>query len=295
MKIVITGCSGLVGSDLWKSLETKHELWGLGRNKPEFIAPEYWRDLDIVDSDLTLRTIENLNPDCLIHSAAISNPDECESHPDLAAQVNGIGTRNLALACQKFDTEMLYISTDQVFDGKKDAPYTEMDRPNPGNVYGRSKLWGEEFVQTLLRRFYIVRTALVYGPRRPTFVDRVIQSSKTREKVTAATDIINTITYSKDLAESILFLIDKHTYGMTHIVNEGCCSRYELAHFIAKFLNANPDFIIQGIRETLALKAKRPGFSPLENFVWKLNQYPKLRSWQEALTNYIESKYTALR
>ena len=295
MKIVLTGCSGLVGSDLWKRLENQHELFALGRNKPEFIEQNFWREGDIVDTESTIKIIEKLNPDCVIHSAAISNPDECELNPKLAYQVNGLGTRNLVLACQKFDTEMLYISTDQIFDGKKESPYTELDSPNPVNVYGKSKLWGEKYVKTLLRRFYIVRTTLVYGPRRPTFVDRVVQSCKTREPVTAATNIINTLTYSKDFADAMSYLIETHRYGTIHCVNEGACSRYECAHFIAKLLNAEPGFIIKGEKENLSLKATRPGYSPLENFVWNLESYPPLRNWQKALPDFIETKYTALR
>lgn len=288
MKIIITGTSGLVGHDLWEVLKEKHELWGIGRKKPEFVPFPQWRTVDIVDNELTYKIVTQINPDCVIHSAAMSKPDECETDPNTAYKANAFGTRNLALACQRFDTELLYISTDQVFNGKKNAPYTELDKPDPVNHYGISKLWGERFVQSLLRRFYIVRTALVFGVSRPTFVDRVVSAARSEDEVIAAADIVNSPTYSKDLAEAIGFLIEKHIYGLYHVVNEGHCSRYELAQFIAESIGEDQGFIKKGNEKALNLPAKRPGFLPMENLVWNLNAFPRMRSWKEAVVAFLE-------
>lgn len=288
MKIVITGTSGLVGFELWEKLKEKNELWGVGRKKPKFISLSNWRTTDIIDAELTCKTIQQINPDCLIHSAAISNPDECEKDPLTAYKANALGTRNIALACQRFDTELVYISSDQIFDGKKKSPYTELDKPAPINHYGVSKLWGEKFVRSLSRRFYIVRTALVYGSVRPTFVDRIVRATNSGESVVAATDIVNSPTYSQDLALAISFLIEKRLYGIYHIVNEGHCSRYELSRFIAESIGKKPNFIKKGTLKNLNLKAPRPGYTPLENFAWNLNEFPKMRSWEEALMSFLE-------
>lgn len=288
MRIVITGTSGLVGYDLWEVLKEKHELWGVGRKKPDFVPLSQWRTMDIVDSELTSKIITQINPDCVIHSAALSNPDACEEDPSTAYKANVLGTRNIALACQRFDTELLYISTDQVFNGKKKKPYTELDQPDPVNQYGISKLWGEKFVQSFSRRYYIVRTALVFGIARPTFVDRVAKASVSNEPLVAATDIINSPTYSKDLAAAISIMIEKHCYGIYHIVNEGHCSRWELAQFIAQSLGKKTNFIKKGTLKNLKLKAKRPGFCPLENFVWNLNEFPEIRSWKDAVLSFLE-------
>ncbi|MBI4217629.1 MAG: dTDP-4-dehydrorhamnose reductase [Elusimicrobia bacterium] len=286
----MTGTSGLVGTDLWRQLQEKNEVWAIGRHRPEFVPHSRWRTADIMDQTVTAQTVAQINPDCLIHSAALSNPDDCENDPDLGYRTNALGTRNLAMACQRFDTEILYISTDQVFDGRKSSAYTERDAPNPVNHYGRSKLWGEEFIQTLLRRFYIVRTALVFGHPRPTFVDRVHQAALAQEPLTAATDIVNSPTYSQDLAQAIEILISNHTYGTYHLVNEGFCTRYELASFIAKTLKKKTAFIEKGTKKNLRLKAPRPGYTPLHNFVWNLNGFPRMRSWQEAVGSYLTER-----
>ena len=197
MKVVITGTSGLVGHDLWHILKEGHEVWGVGRKKPEFVPFNRWHTLDVMEAETTIRTIEHLNPDCVIHLAAMSNPDDCEKDPETAYKANALGTRNIALACQKFDTELIYVSSDQVFNGKKKSPYTEMDRPDPVNHYGWSKFWGEEFVQTLLRRFYVVRTALVFGTSRPTFIHRVAKAVISGDTLIAAADIVNSPTFPR--------------------------------------------------------------------------------------------------
>lgn len=288
MKIVITGTSGLVGSDLWEILKLKNEVWGVGRKKPDFVPLTQWRTMDIVDADGTSNIIQHINPDCVVHLAAVSNPDECERDPETGYRANALGTRNLALACQRFDTELLYVSTDQVFNGKKKTPYTEIDSPGPVNHYGRSKLWGEHFVQSLLRRYYIVRTALVFGASRPTFIDRVVKCALSNENVTTALDLVNSPTYSKDLSSAIAFLIEKRIYGTYHIANEGFCTRYELAKFIAENMGRKTGFIRKGTQKNLKLPAIRPGFTPLENFVWNLNGFPRMRPWKEAVISFLE-------
>src|SRR3989344_2847889 len=192
MRIVLTGTSGLVGHDLWPVLAQEgHEVWGIGRKKPDAVPFKLWSTVDIVDQETTLKTLERINPDCVVHLAALSNPDDCERDPATAYKANSLGTRNLALACQRFDTELVYVSTDQVFNGKKKSPYNELDATDPVNHYGRSKVWGEEFTRSLLRRYYIVRTALVFGASRPTFIPRVARAAATGAPVVAATDIVN--------------------------------------------------------------------------------------------------------
>jgi len=289
MRIAITGTSGLVGRDLWEELKDKHNIWGLGRRKPDFVPMSQWRTLDIIDAENTANIVHQINPDCIVHLAAVSNPDECEKDPVTGYKANALGARNIALACMKFDTEMLYVSSDQVFNGKKESEYNELDRPDPVNHYGRSKYWGEQFVQSLLRRFYVVRTALVFGESRPTFVDRVAKCAYAGESLTAAADIVNSPTYSKDLAGAISYLLEKHIYGIIHIANEGHCSRLELAEFIAKSLGIKTGFIKKGTKKDLALPALRPGYTPLENKVWNLNGFPRMRPWKDAVMNFLHN------
>ncbi len=289
MRVLMTGTSGLVGHDLWPILSADgHDVWGIGRKKPDFVNFTQWRSGDIADQEATVKSIERINPDCVIHLAALSNPDDCERDPETAYKANALGTRNIALACQKFDTDMVYVSTDQVFNGKKKTPYRENDPVDPVNTYGQTKVWGENFTRDLLRRFYIVRTALVFGTSRPTFVPRVARAAATGETVVAATDIVNSPTYSKDLAKALSFLIKTGAYGTYHIANEGHCNRYELSQFIAESLGAKLTFIKKGSSESLKLPAKRPGFSPIENFIWNLQGFPKMRTWQEAVLDFLE-------
>ncbi len=291
LKVALTGTSGLIGKDMWEALkdDENFEVWGVGRRKPDYIPLPRWRTLDIVDALLTAQTITQINPDCVIHFAAISNPDECEKDPETAYKANALGTRNLALACQRFDAELLYVSTDQVFNGKSERPYREIDLTAPLNHYGKSKLWGEDFVRTLLPRHYVVRTALVFGLARPTFLDRVVNSALNKEPLTAAVDLVNSPTYSWDLCQAIKYLIGTHVYGTYHIANEGHVNRYELASFVAESLGLNADFIMKGSQLKLGLPALRPEFSPLENFVWNLNGFPKLRHWKEAVLDFLEA------
>ncbi len=291
MKIAITGTSGMVGYDLCRALNDKHEIWGLGRTRPDYVPQTRWRALDIADADAAQKIVAQINPDLLIHSAAMSYPDDCEADPDAGYKANSIATRNLAVAAQRFDTEFLFISSDQVFGGAKQSPYIETDPTDPVNHYGRSKVWAEDFVRTLLRRFYIVRTSLVFGRRRPSYIDRAARCAMEGESLTAATDIVNSPTYSKDLAEAIAFLIDSHAYGTLHIANEGHCTRYELAEFVAKALGKKTSFIQKGSGKDLQLKARRPGYTPLENFVWHLNGFPKIRTWREAVGDHLAQNF----
>ena len=287
MRILITGVSGLVGHELWPLLESQHELWAAGRTKSELVPSNRWRALDITDAEATDRCVAQINPDCLIHLAAISSPDTCERDPDSGYKFNSLGTRNLALASQRFDTEMLYMSTDQVFNGQKKSPYTELDAVESVNHYGRSKIWAEQFVQTLLRRFYIVRPSLVFGAKRPTFIDQVARAAKNQEKILAATDLVNSSTHARDLSAAISYLLDRHLYGTYHIANEGHCSRYELACFVADTLGVKNSFIVKSLSQDLNLPARRPGYTPIENKVWNLNGFPKLRTWQESVSSYM--------
>lgn len=291
MRIVITGTSGLVGADLWRELLDQHELWGVGRRKPEFVPIARWRSLDIVDAANVQSVITHINADCVIHCAALSTPDDCERDPETAFKANALGTRNLALACQRFDTELVFVSTDQVFSGSKKSPYTELDPTDPGNVYGRSKVYAEECVKQLLRRFYIVRTSLVFGPGRATFVDKIMDALLGKnDSVTACTDLINSPTYSIDLARAIRTLIESHLYGTYHIANSGYASRWEMAEFIANSLELDVRKVHKGEAKDVAFVAKRPGYTPIENWMWNMSGFPPIRSWQEALIEHLTEK-----
>ena len=165
------------------------------------VIPATRRELDVTSLDAVHRFVSVELPHVIVHAAAYMDVDGCEKDPDRAHRTNGIGTRNVALAAREADAELVYVSTDFVFDGKKLEPYGEWDAPNPISVYGASKLWGEEFTRDLLSRFYIVRTQWVFGPYGRNFVDTILSNAAKKSELRVVTDQRGSPTYTVDLAE----------------------------------------------------------------------------------------------
>ena len=162
MKILITGC-GMLGYDLCRVLENE-ELFCLDIAEPHFPLPtSHFQPCDITDFEKTYQTITKINPEIVIHTAAWTDVDGAEKNQKEAYRLNVLGTRNIALACQRFDAAVVYISSDYVFDGEKKEPYTEFDKPNPLSIYGKSKYYGEVMVRQLLNKFFIVRSSWLSG------------------------------------------------------------------------------------------------------------------------------------
>jgi len=300
MKIVITGASGMLGYDLWQVLSTEHILlYGVGRGDcPDFIAHDNWYKIDLTDAPTTYQMITKINPELVIHTAALTDVDACEIYPEKAYLINALATRNVALACQRFDASMLYFSTDYIFDGEKGTPYREDDLGNPINVYGKTKYNGEFYVRHLLNKFYIVRSAWLFGKRRKNFVsditEKMVSTQQTNEPVNQQTirvvaDQIGSPTYTNDLAQAIKELIKTNLYGVYHLSNSGSCSRYELAKEIVNLVNPKvPRLEIVPISgKELEGHALRPKYSVLENYNWKIQGFKPLRTWKEALREYL--------
>jgi dTDP-4-dehydrorhamnose reductase len=292
MRILITGVSGLLGSDVWNACEQDNELIGLGRKRPGFVASSQWRDCDLTDPTKTYHTVSGCNPDAVVHCAAFSDVDKCEADPEKAYRQNTLATRNLALACQRFDSALALISTDYVFDGK-DAPeggYCEFDRTNPVSVYGQSKRDAEIIVKDLLCKFYIVRTSWLFGTGRPTYIDKVIETAEKGGKVPALSDIKSAPTYTLDLARSLSLLISSRRYGIYHVTNSGFCTREEMAQYALRKQGLTSASLHVMRQNDLKLAALRPSFSGLKNWMWSLDGFPKMRSWQEALDEYFKNR-----
>jgi len=296
MRILITGACGMLGSDLVEVLSEGQELYLLDVQKfPSSLSSQFSTlTLDITDSAKTYREITRINPDIVIHSAAYTDVDGAETNMDLAFRVNALGTRNIALACQRFDTELLYISTDFVFDGEKGEPYLEFDRPNPQSIYGKSKYWGELYIGSLLNRFYIVRSSRLFGKNGENFVTTILNLAKQKKEIEVINDQIGSPTYTKDLARAIAQLIGREgkdsitrasLYGIWHITNSGQCSWYEFAREILQGSSVRVKPITS---EQLNRPARRPKFSVLENRVWRLQGWEPLRHWKEALKDYLK-------
>lgn len=244
-------------------------------------------EFDITDKDRVYNETTKINPDMVIHTAACTDVDGCEKDADLAFKVNSLGTRNIALACQRFDTVMLYVSTDYVFDGKGKEPYNEYKTPNPENIYARSKYWGELYVERLLNKFYIVRSAWLYGKYGENFASKILSLAKKQKEISVVNDQIGSPTYTKDLAKAIKHLIGTGLYGTWHITNGGQCSWYEFAKEILKQQSIKNVTVkpIDSVR--LSRPAKRPAFSVLDNYLWHLHGFSPLRNWKDALIEFM--------
>lgn len=280
MKITVIGSTGQVGSYLTKILSAKHDVIGLSHE-----------ELDITDFQKTRDTLFKLKPDLVINTAAYHKTDECEENPEKSFSVNSIAVRNLALTCKDLSAVLLHLSTDYVFDGRKNEPYTEDDVPNPLNVYGVSKLAGEIFVKNTLEKHFIVRPSGIFGRAKKVgkanFIDRMIQLAKERKKLKIVDDQIFSPTYAKDLAEKISELIKTEKYGTYHITNSGYCSWYELAKTAFELVNIQTDLKPIKSKEFPA-KAKRPKFSVLENKRLKMIGLKEMRHWESALKDYLK-------
>jgi dTDP-4-dehydrorhamnose reductase len=295
MKILLTGASGLLGHDIWKVFSDHHELTGIGRNRPPHIPLKQWRDCDITNAPLTYTLVTRENPDLIIHGASYNDVDGAETHRDEAFLVNAIGTRNLALACQRFDTVLMAISTDYVFDGQN-APengYREFDIPHPQGAYAESKRWAEIYVEQLLHKYFIVRTSWLFGSARPTFVDKIVSWAQEGKPVPCMTDMRSAPTSTADLAKALHQLAESRCFGLYHLTNSEFCTRVELAEEVLGIHKLPTSCIKRLTQAQLKLPAHRPTFSGLENLAWRLNGFPPLRSWKDALRDHFGARLSS--
>ena len=275
MKILITGSNGMLGHDLIEVLKDNRELL-LTTSKT----------LDITDGDSVMDFIVKSNPDIVINSAAYTDVDGCESNPDLAYNVNGEGVKNLALACREVDCPLVHISTDYVFNGQNDRPWVEDDEIGPISIYGKSKLKGEEHIKEILEKYFIVRTAWLYGVNGRNFPRTMLELAQNHSEITVVYDEVGTPTYTPDLAKGISKLIETDYYGTYHLTNSGNCSWCEFARYIFEVADVDVN-VIPVTASEFARPAPRPSYSVLENRNWVENGFEPLRNYKEAIKEYI--------
>ena len=276
MKILITGSSGMLGHDLIEVLKDKHDLI-LSTSKT----------LDITDKDKTIEFIRENKPDIVINSAAYTDVDGCETNRELAYSVNGEGVRNLAIGCAEVDCPLVQISTDYVFNGKSDRPWAEDDEIGPISIYGKSKLEGEEAILKILDKYFIVRTAWLYGINGKNFPKTMLELSENHSEITVVYDEVGSPTYTLDLARKISELIETDYYGIYHITNSGSCSWCEFSRYIFELAGRDVKVIPVTAAE-FARPAPRPSYSVLENKKLIENGFEPLRNYKEAIKEYIE-------
>ena len=281
MKILVTGAKGMLGSDLCPVFGQLHEV----------IATDI-EEMDVRDPRIVLNTVRAIQPQMIVHLAAATEVDECERDPDLAYHTNAVGTRNVALACQQVDAEMVYISTLSVFDGTKCTPYTEFDSPNPQSIYSHSKYEGELIVHRLLNRFYIVRAGWMYGGfgEDKKFVAKIISLAKARPVLTVVDDKFGSPTYTLDISRGLLKLVRTGLYGTYHMVGTGSpCSRLGYAEAILKAAGI-ASCRLEGVSSArFPLPAHRPRMEGALNYHLTLMGMNDIRPWRDALQEYVQS------
>jgi dTDP-4-dehydrorhamnose reductase len=274
MRVFITGVKGQLGRTL-EAFLSGHELTGVD-------LPE----CDITERSQIEAAITTAKADIVIHCAAMTDVDGCARDPDAAYRVNGLGTQNVALACQSAGAAMLYVSTNEVFDGTASRPYTEFDAPHPINPYARSKLAGEWYTRHLLNRFFIVRTAWLYAPGGRNFPHRIVQLADERGSLRVVTDEVGSPTYVADLAQAIAQLIHTGRHGVYHFVNEGVCSRFEFAREILRLTGRAAIPVVPTTLAEFRRDSTPPPYAPLANVAGAAIGI-RLRPWEAALAEFL--------
>jgi dTDP-4-dehydrorhamnose reductase len=268
---MVTGAGGQLG------LELAELLPGRGHETVAFSHAEF----DVADPEAVEEVVEVQLPDLVVNAAAYTNVDGCETETQLAYSVNALGPRNLAQTCERLGCELLHVSTNYVFDGEGDQPYEPFDAPRPISAYGRTKLAGEEYVKHLTSRWYVVRSAGVYG-RGHNFVRTMMRLGSERDVLKVKDDEFISPTYARDLAEGIVEIVEAGWLGLYHLTNRGSCSWYEFTREIFQLANIEVKVIpIPG--SEYPLPASRPS-----NGVLSTLGSPELRHWREALADYLE-------
>jgi len=273
MRIALTGHKGQLGQALLNVLD-QDEVLGID-------LPEY----DITDGAAIREVIGNYAPKVVIHTAALTDVDRCAREPELALKVNGLGTHNLALACQRCDAALLTVSTNEVFDGHKGAPYYEHEPTHAINAYGRSKLAGEVYTQMHLARFYIVRTAWLYARGGNNFPGKIVAAAKKHGKLRVVCDEISSPTYAPDLAAAIAQLIRTEHFGIFHLTNTGVCSRYEFSRRILELAGLDKVPLESITSDQWPRASQPPLHCAIHNFA-AAQLGIQLRHWDDALRDY---------
>ena len=273
--VLVTGAEGQLGSDLVLLLELSgYKVFGMGKS-----------ELDITNEEEVNKVVSFLKPEIIIHCAAYTQVDKAESEPDTVFLINGIGTRNIAIAAESNHSKLVYISTDYVFDGCSTTPYHEFSPVSPINIYGSSKLAGEMMVRDFHSKFFIVRTSWVFGVNGNNFVKTMLKLSKEKEQLFVVNDQIGSPTYTVDLSKCIIQLMETNKYGIYHVSNSGSCSWFEFAREIYTQTNKSVK-LYPCTTDEFPRPALRPKSSVLDHMGLRINHFNPMPHWKNALTRF---------
>lgn len=285
MRMIVTGAAGRLGGRLVQVLKKRgHDVTGL-----DVVQAERVHQIDITDFDAAHKFVYSHRPEVVIHPAAWTDVDGCAREPEQAIIVNGFGAQHMALAAAAVNAAVLYVSSNEVFDGTSSRPYYEYDLTNPINPYGYSKWVGERAIMSLNHRHYIVRTSWLFAHGGKNFIQAVLNTAKAGAPLRVVTNEVANPTYNNDLADAIATLIESGRYGIYHFVNEGACSRYQFARY---FLD-RAGFGDTPVEPISAQEYQRPSRPPTYAALCNLAGRHigiTLRPWQEAVDAFLEKE-----
>jgi dTDP-4-dehydrorhamnose reductase len=277
MRIVVTGANGRLGSVLLEKLKTRgFDVYGFDVDT-----------LDVTDFAATRSRILEIKPDIVLHPAGWTDVDGCARDPEKAILVNGFGAQNVALAAATAGAAILYISSNEVFDGTASRPYREYDVARPTNPYGYSKWVGEQAVMQHNPRHYIVRTAWLFAHGGKNFIQTILNAAAAGKPLRVVVNEIANPTYNDDLADAIIALTNTERFGIYHFVNEGACSRY---HF-ARYALDHAGYADTSIEPISASEWSRPSMPPVYSAMTNLAGASigiRLRPWQQAVDAFLQ-------
>ncbi len=281
MRVVVIGAAGRLGGKLMSMLPATYEAIGAD------IGGDGVAQLDVTDFAATRAFIAEQKPDIVIHTAAWTDVDGCAKEPEKALVINGYGTQNVAIATAACEAAMLYVSTNEVFDGTANRPYYEYDRTHPINPYGYSKVVGERALMSLNPRHYIVRTSWLFAHGGRNFLQAILGAAQAGKSLRVVTNEIANPTYTDDLAEAIVKLIQTERYGIYHLVNEGACSRWDFARYALDKAGFKNTPIARISTHEWPRPSVPPAYTSLANIAGAA-QGIQLRPWQQAVEAFLE-------
>ena len=274
MRILVTGAAGRLGGRLVNVLNA-HTV--ISADAPEF---------DITDFEATRAFVRHAQPDIIVHPAAWTDVDGCARDPEQAIRVNGFGTQHLTLAAAENGAAILYVSSNEVFSGHSNRPYREYDTTEPINSYGYSKWVGEQALKRLNPRHYIVRTAWLFAHGGKNFLQAILSAAIAGKPLRVVVNEVANPTYNDDLAVAIAQLIETERYGIYHFVNQGACSRYDLARYVLDRAGYEATPIVPITSQMWPRASVPPEYAPLDNFAGKMVGIT-LRDWHEAVDAFL--------
>ena len=284
-KIIVTGCNGQLGRAISRELA--------GDDRYELTGCDVTADvkLDITDTDEVMRFVEEISPEAIINCAAYTAVDRQETDSNLSMKINAIGPRNLAIAASRTGAKLMHISTDYVFSGEmSDHPRTEFDPVGPVSVYGRTKLAGEEFVKQFADRYFMIRTAWLYGDGH-NFARTMLKLAETHDELTVVDDQLGTPTSAKELARCIHALLPTDNYGLFHGTCEGDTNWADFAERVLRL--AGKETVVKHVSTEEYMKnnpgsARRPAYSILDNYMLRLTDAYTFADWETAIEEYFK-------